>query len=682
MRNGGVLLLLVALAAGGCATGPSRHVPSVGSLIHGGVPQDGVGIALAGGGTKAASYGMGVLAAVADSAGGFSRVRAISTVSGGGYAAFFLYSKWLLQARDPEGQALTAREFFADCLPHVYDAVLPPDAAGGPARCAAEPTDNGRFRFQQYLRCRQDVLEQDCRQQLTRLDLEEYAGTAANTLNLLAGTGVALVPNLVARTLFDWPVNLSPSRHAYQEGIGTAYGLYPLNASALAESPSLMGACRRGSFLNCDPSSGFPRMNPAGLGFADLRRLTEARGGAVPTWIINATASRSRSLFGWARRGVRDFGQYTLQLSPHGARSGFHGEIQGYEQEFDLLTAVTAAAAFFDSNETALAQPWRMGAAMGQHLLALDWGVDIKNPNLGVSWRWLHTLLPAPLYYLDGALRRLAGYEANQRSAYIRVIDGGNNDNLGAYSLLEAGLRHLVISDHAWDARGTMTDMCRLHNEIQLRSPAGARRKLLIPGLQGFAQHCQAALADSEGGEAAEESSRGGAAKPMTSAGGYPIHAWTHPVLLGCVRPDQDASEVCDGTEAVRVYLLKPALDLAQFTQDHLERPQAGGPPRYRVKPAACSAQDPGPCEVAAYIADWFNRTGSDESLDRFPQHGTASMTWVSTGKLFGAYRELARWQMRQALRWVESPPAEFAREVARQLDKQIPWTPAKSGDR
>ena len=84
-----------------------------------------VGLALAGGGTKAANFSIGVLQGLTET-GVMERVDVISTVSGGGYGALWYFSRLL----NPEGNPQTASvplssgflasKFFQDCLPIKY----------------------------------------------------------------------------------------------------------------------------------------------------------------------------------------------------------------------------------------------------------------------------------------------------------------------------------------------------------------------------------------------------------------------------------------------------------------------------------------------------------------------------------------------------------------------------------
>ncbi|MDP3007949.1 MAG: patatin-like phospholipase family protein [Methylococcales bacterium] len=94
-----IVLMILAIVLSGCATSPKENIhnfplPAVKLLGSNGTRKNSekIGIALAGGGTKAAAYSMGVLTAVAKNDEELARIDAISSVSGGSYASLFLYS--------------------------------------------------------------------------------------------------------------------------------------------------------------------------------------------------------------------------------------------------------------------------------------------------------------------------------------------------------------------------------------------------------------------------------------------------------------------------------------------------------------------------------------------------------------------------------------------------------------
>jgi hypothetical protein len=634
-----------------------------------------IGLALSGGGTKAASYAMGVLAAAvqSDNGNGLSQFDAISSVSGGSYASLFLYSKLMLHDQDPGNPQIT--DYFADCMPKHYSHVLPGYASQTRPFCnLATQQQKEQFKFQQYLRCRQDVLQSDCK---PGMDGKEDDNEIATGLKLVAETAAIFVPNFIARTVFDWPVNLSPSRYAYQQGIGSTYALYPITPDVATKRSDIDDICDSAHFLNCADGTA----ESSKVSFEALK-TTLQQNTKYPIWLINATSSKKRSFMGWGTAGQRDFTQYTLQMSPYGARSGLYGDFNTQNSKFDLelLDAVTDSAAFFDANQTQYGQPLRFLLAAGQHLAVLDWGQDVDNPNVSESWRYLHNALPFPLYYTDGALRIFSGNTQDQtRSAYVRLMDGGNNDNLGAFSLIEAGMKNIFIADSAEDEKGDLGDVCVLHNEIRIRNLYGAKadksglidpndaRKLIIPGLEGLENHCLNSVGESANNPGDKVRNVNG---PATS-GHYSIYDWKHKVLVGCIR--KGTGNTCDSSQDgeidAKVFLLKPAINLDEIKTNYVDLD------RKLVKQNACDKEaSPGLCEVSAYIADSYDPTDEEHhGLGKFPQDSTAWMTANSDAKRYGAYRELGRWHMYEALKLVKNPTA-FDAELAKQTEKKISY--------
>lgn len=681
-----------------------------------------IGVALAGGGSKAAAFSMGVLTGLSERQ-AFKEVGAISSVSGGSYAAFFLFSKWMIDLEGRQGQAVDplAQRYFEDCIPLSYQRYLSPHARAGlaPRYCAFDlqagrlpQTDAaaGVPPFQPFVRCRQDVLEGDC-------NFESVSEDRTGYLHALALAGVTLataVPNLVTRTLFDMPLNYAPTRLAYRDGIGTAYGLYPTSARAYTQA-SLAEACTGGNaetpperiqptaFKNCQARDSFVRMRTDGMTFQRLHEAYQASAD-MPAWVLQATSSPNRSLFGWAGVNQQNFDRYVLSMSPFAQCSGQFGNVRmpsgqsnsavdGIGSQLDLLDAVNASAAFLDANQVKLPQPGRLLAALGLHALNLDWGIDIRNNLAGSTGRGhVHSALPFPLYYLDSLHAAVVAQKpSNERSAYIRVIDGGNSDDLGAYTLIKAGYATVIISDHSGDADGTLEDLCRLAIELPRRS---TRLHLRLPGLQDFDAGCAHQASLSEPDEAAGKEApfhQTEAAPPPPHR--YPIWAWAHPVLLGCLvsdaaqpacacTPAQAAQGACQQGAwhaAQRVIVIKPAFDMAAFAHEQLD--EAG-------LLRDCGEHTQLPCEAASYVlsrgplskvAHAARSLPEGEPLPAsafkgldFPQHSTVLSTFNSSAYLYGAYKDLGAHLMKQAWTRAQWPDADFAREVAAQAAKPV----------
>ena len=78
-----------------------------------------VGVALAGGGTKASSFSMGVLSALS-AKDQLWNIDAISTVSGGSYAGLFLYSRLIADNKKGKLSSENTKKYFQDCIPAFY----------------------------------------------------------------------------------------------------------------------------------------------------------------------------------------------------------------------------------------------------------------------------------------------------------------------------------------------------------------------------------------------------------------------------------------------------------------------------------------------------------------------------------------------------------------------------------
>jgi hypothetical protein len=251
--------------------------------------------------------------------------------------------------------------------------------------------------------------------------------------------------------------------------------------------------------------------------------------------------------------------------------------------------------------------------------------------------RSLHRALPVPFYWLDGLIAnaRLPGHASaelrhRRDSAFIRLIDGGNSENLGVYSLLKRGVRNVLIADAAQDEDGKFVDICGLRRRL-LNTPADILpRHLYLPGLQDFAAHCDAI-----------EHKRFG----------YNMHGWLpeHPVLFGCIRHQEglDGAEACSSLKGdeIRLFVVKPAINFPKFV-----RTQMGGNAKGLVSDCYVRGVDTLQadyrlnCDSAVYLK--FNE-GIEKGVTRgcpiFPQAGTARMTANSSADRYVAYRELAR---------------------------------------
>ena len=704
-------------------------------------------VTLAGGGTKASSFSMGVLAALASeklaasgAPGQDSRALwqtdLISTVSGGSYAGYFLYSR-LIHLMPPQAgcrndappaatvgrHGETVRGYFADCIPasllEQFDCpeevkeiearrrgtqpeqvFCPPyanavrdadtDAGIEKLKRARRYWDQTRPEtlHQQFLRCHQDVLDWDsCEFDISSNaeDVDQIRGLGSGAALALV-TGVSLPAAWTANFLFDWPVNLSPSRVAYRDGIGMTFGLRPKGARAILGTT--------GWAVNVDAVSGAKFADnrlipdPDRLDFASLKALTCGSPNDPPRWVINATAAPSRHLLGWLSQNDIDFDRHIFRMSGDQQCAGSVGPIPVdhrtlWDQEepdrnlSPLLTAVNASAAFFDSNQQSLGQPWRLFAGVSLQAGNLNWGIDLINMDENHQRRTskarerLHEAAPFPVYLAEAATADASG----NAPVFVRLVAGGSSDNLGAYCPIVEGVKDIIVSDHAQDKNGAMADLCYLHNELLLRRGL----HLHIPGLEQWPRGCLngSSSGDSNAGanaiKLAEklDSMQKSSETAVTPEFFYPIWAWPYPFLAGCVTDDRDPAS-CFRDPPTRLWIVKPAFDYPYWLRAQtrcLNESDPDDPSCIRSTPqqranrsvAACGANDELPCETSAVLIrrNRYLRDVSAFATPEFPQGSTVQMTFNSSGNVYGAYRELAHHYTRQAIRAIDQVRAD-----------------------
>jgi len=649
-----------------------------------------LGVALSGGGTKAAAFGMGVLAGLAD-AGLLDSASYISSVSGGSYAAYFYYTHKILPlSRGIAGGVPSSIDMFRDCVRYPGnrqgegspsdDAGASPDVLrrldefGGCTITQVTPSRDDieaakKVRYQALVRCQQDVLNPGyC--SLDRTSQDFGISGSAVLVNILTA-----VPSWFSTTIFDWGLVTSPSSTTYRDGIGMTYGSSPTGLKPLMQVGEAGRVPPVGSWhppdelrryensdlvmpVVCDPVDGGADPHayardcrsqdatqsaaPVDMNFEEFRQgLVKAResGHPLPFWIINAVAPQNRSSLGWwtvaGKYNTTSSDVFEMTAVSHGSgRYGYVPTSMGFHG-LTVLDAVGVSAAFLDPNQNAVGgKYWRGAIGVAQRFGNFDWGKDISNYNVSDGRRTLHTAMPFPFWdglYSRNITHRNQPEEDKERigSVFIRLIDGGNGENLGAYALLKRGVRNIVVSDAGHDDGGTFEDICEARRRLGY-----AGRQLYVPGLRQLAAHCDAL----EKGETHT----------------YGLHEWPFdfPVLLGCVRKKEagrpEDGAACTGLDASdsRLFIVKPAVNVTAFRKN-LENYRSGkNELRARIRactlPGAAHTQPEAlNCESAIFLLEnWDPARGHCQV---FPQHSTVTDTANSSHLIFAAYRELGR---------------------------------------
>jgi hypothetical protein len=664
-----------------------------------------LGIALSGGGSKAAPFAMGVLAGLHDAGLLLPRASAgnsngpvdvvISSVSGGGYAAYHLFAQ-LARNHSSASPKAVLDQAYEDCVtvpefaaPRLKKALE--EARIGCDRRRRSPPPRWPLEAEQTkLRCAQDILQPG---------VCNFESQSQDAWSAGANVGLMLVPTMLSipahnffNTLFDAGVSLSPSQLIYRTGIGVTYG-------SVAEQDAARGPSANRYLLNCPDDAGrydvsaapewpwqrqlAPRVRscrtvvvprdaptqflsdaretafllPEPLTFQELGSLRPAgTAPSAPFWIIQATAPKQRSFFGWTTGDSRQIAADTFEFTPLGFGSLRYGFVSGPVQDMTALDAAVSAAAFFDENQQAHNNgTTKTLLGLVQHVFNVSWGTDIPNYNVSEGRRTVHRLLPFPFYFLDSPIATAGTDEREhdrRRSSFIRVIDGGNADNTGIYSLVRRGVRTIVYADASQDTHGDFQDLCLLQRELRSR-PIGAQGPLYlhIPGLGKFDEQCNL--------DANKRS--------------WDLFAeWQHdvPALLGCISRDKNECEPHD--IAARLIIIKPRVEWnlrnhssgfersIQWTQDpstkvyaagrcvshahlYLDNKACNSSPLAQGDPLRAACLEALPCDVVSLYLEDANPPLVDRSAG-FPQTTTVFTTLNSSGEYFASSRELARY--------------------------------------
>lgn len=162
-----------------------------------------IGLALAGGGTKAADFGLGVIQGLGE-VGIMEHVDIVSSVSGGGYAALWYYSRLLEDKENPKVHIIDA---FNDCLPKRYGIT----GVQNQKECSCNKTNtefdgeitiSDLYKDQNYLRGYQDVFSSGT----TAFNYDTTADKTQLTKDLGNFTGLTIgasILNILPNIIFD-----------------------------------------------------------------------------------------------------------------------------------------------------------------------------------------------------------------------------------------------------------------------------------------------------------------------------------------------------------------------------------------------------------------------------------------------------------------------------------------------
>lgn len=595
-------------------------------------PTEGVALSLSGGGTRSGSFSIGVLKALHE-LGVLDDVDSISSVSGGGYAAYWYYMQRYYQFSESKAIPLKQRLglYFAKNKGSQYDRLgwwdkltVPLRAPAGQYRAAgwlAEEAGSGLevacrevaatslnhsmgevFRTHSEKTIDQQALFQEHLAQAS--DLINYSGSPAVEK---VESGALLTTHFLTVPIYwvtDGFLNLgvfngSVLTDAYRKGIERAYGLSPdvtfdPYAEGRAHSTDEFHNGLNGSYL-------FWRRNARAelLDFHDLRTFVAftnacaARGVApfrrVPNPIINASVSTGGS------REDRTLAKRVFSFTPlmYGSDYVTFDSRWSLWKDIPVSKAYAISGAALDSGAREF--DWMAGGLLST--LNLNIGYKARNPATNDGFR-------GPLAYWSG---KAIPFGLDQTLPLrwrptIRLSDGGHSENLGLYSLIKRVPRRIIVVDAEQDGRYGFDAYNRLRSALQ------REQKLSIncvrdDGAETACPHAYEFHADAKGRDPVIHMRVSGYFNPDGSPRDIDILY----IKLSAIGMPADATECMPSTGDLR---------RASEASDH-----ADASVKY-------------PCSVTQfYVRD------KRESSEHFPHNSTADI-WYR-GDQFEAYRDL-----------------------------------------
>ena len=435
------------------------------------------GIALSGGGTRSASFCIGILKGLEEN-NLLREAQVLSTVSGGSYAGYWYFSQQYYMDKDtvkgmkiPEFLKYETKDIFKsadlftsvctdndtqfkDCL--VGSGEVCPDPGSQFEDCVLckKKRNHSKYRFQRHLEDRSDIAVRSVYKPLQYLDY---------SLKI-----VTYIPSIFVSTftelLFNWDLNVNPLRRYYQHGLERTYGFVPMEKirnSCLAtdvEKNKKENNFQTTYFAN-DKTLIFPRAHAVNITFPELLEFTKRRNQQsdltdndrpFPFWIINTTAN----VVDDNGDDIKDLSQRVFEFTPIGFGSNHFGYVKESHPSIDIPKAVSISGAAVDHSGVHPFIGWFMD------VLNVDLGYNINNYSNYVENNFLQKALPFPFYFWSN-------YEKNNKHHSIHLSDGGHGENLGAFSLIKRGVKNILIVDAEYDPEMALQGLKRLARRLK-----------------------------------------------------------------------------------------------------------------------------------------------------------------------------------------------------------------------
>lgn len=410
-----------------------------------------VGLALSGGGTRSASFSIGVLKAL-DEQGVLDKVDVISAVSGGAYATYWYYSQLFYQDK------------IASIIPNAtYTKETMFSRWSDQKTNLADPND---YRFQHTLEESSDImahLHKSGWWESTKVGLQYGFQTAFQLLSTPF--------HWIAGGLFDWELNMTPFFYFYKDGLDRTYGYVPLDY-------------RLEHFANAKSNlSVVDNIDAEPIPLSKMKEFIQEKNNTtktMPYFIINTTARYGAEFIRGQENVKRTMENTVFEFTPWGCFStllGINKQVEcpkdvqlneNNELDFSRIVAISGAAVDGQVESIDIAgngersnEIWKKSLLdISLDIANLNMGYHLENPSFSIVHKWVHRFLPWPIYLADDYL--LGSHESS-----FYLSDGGHSDNSGVFSLIRRGVKKIYIVDAEQDGGSIFESAKRLNNTIK-----------------------------------------------------------------------------------------------------------------------------------------------------------------------------------------------------------------------
>jgi hypothetical protein len=447
---------------GGCLPGSSTQCPYALEAQYLSQPwPPKLGLSLSGGGTRAASFSIGVMKALKEY-NTLDKVDLISSVSGGSYANYWFFSQLFYQYQ--------LNKLGKNKLPAEADIFKTWNDTG------TNLDDPDNYRFQRTLEESSEILGYAHKPSFTK-DIRVGMQYGVETLF----QGLSIPFHWIANGLFDWEVNMTPYYYFYKDGLDRTYGYVPLDYTLDHFANATPGFFGLAENIDAEP-----------ILLKEMKAFLEEKK-RLPYFVINTTARFGRVYERDGRGQDRLMENNVMEFTPWGCHSEllhFHPSstakyscpLQDFHVEFnrsmgtmelDLARIVAISGAAVDGQtqfvdiagreEKAYQLFGKTWLEMALETLNLNLGYTSQNQDTSIWLRRFHKLLPWPLYIAHDYLLSLGD---NDTATSVHLSDGGHSENLGILPLIRRGTECIVGVDSEYDPESIFESAKRLNQTL------------------------------------------------------------------------------------------------------------------------------------------------------------------------------------------------------------------------